>query len=428
MREAIRRPARVAAADLQEYHRRLGAVRTLMANNRLDAIVATDDHRVLGLAPGAPKPQPPYARYLSNFHIPSQLHPHRTSVVVPLDGQPVLVVPPGIRRSFVELALAHSWIEAVSDTYVPDPEWEARTRWGWLGGDLAKGIADALRTSGLERARIGIAGDQADFDSLRTELPEAAFVDTLTKAPDGTTTDALAPLLASNSQWEVDKLTTAHAGADAMKREFIKAARAGGAVREARAAAQAAGTRAGVDEMIMFGSVGVDPFTYWDWSFPVEDHFQAGRLYFFQAAVASAGGYEVQSARSFVIGQPTDAQLRLADTMERALRKIYSAIAVGVTGADLYQLGIAVVTSAGYELWGQLGHSMGFKAHASPRGLALLPGNQHRLAASEAMVVHTCVLDAQAGTAGMAGDTLLVESAGARVLSARPLGYGLDGE
>ena len=423
MTELVQQPGQRSSADIAEYDRRISNVRALMRTHGLDIIIANDEDRIVGLPPNSAKRQPPYARYLSNFYIPSQLHPHSTTVIVPLSGDPVLIIPPGIKRSFVHLARSRSWIAKVVDSYVDDPTWEVRTRWGWFGSELASVIADELRTLGAEHARIGLATANISVEDIGSRLPSAHFEKTLVDDGSGTPTDLLAPLLATNSEWEIGTLEVAHSGADAMTYAFIETARSGGSVREARAEAQAAGIRAGVEEMILFGSIGADPFTYWDWSLAVDESFRRGKLYFFQVAVACVNGYEVQSARSFVVGGHGAEQLSLMESVESSLSAIYGAIRPGITGEELYSVGLKPIEAAGFELWGQLGHSMGFKLHAGPRGVALVPGNLHALTKHEAMVVHVCALDKDNGNAAMVGDTILIEDDGFRFLSAKPLGY-----
>src|SRR5207244_1560586 len=105
--------------------------------------------------------------------------------------------------------------------------------------------------------------------------------------------------------------------------------------------------RAGADDIVLFGSIGAEPWTYWDWSLPYDETFQEGRTYFIQCAVSSVAGYETQTARSFVVGSPDQAQLHAIDTAERALTAIYAAAAVGATGEQLYERGFEQVERAG---------------------------------------------------------------------------------
>jgi Xaa-Pro aminopeptidase len=405
-----------------EFDRRIAAARELMREHGLDAIIATDDHSIHGLSPTASKRQPPYARYFSNFHIPSELHPHGTTAIVPLSGESVLLVPPGIRRSYVQLARNRSWISNVVDLYVDDPAWEVKTRWGWMATDIVPGAVAALRSLGLERGRIGVAGLWSEFEPFEEALPIADFVPTLASSEDGGLVDLLEPLVASNSPWEMAQLETAHRAGDAMTSAFIDAALAGGSAREARADAQAAGIKAGADDMIMFGSIGVTPWTYWDWSLPVDGEFQRDRLYFFQVAISATKGYEVQSARSFVVGTPSQAHRRIHDTMEATLEAIRARITPESTGGDLFLVGSGVVLESGLALWGQLGHGMGYKAHSAPRGVALVPGQPATLVPGQALVLHACVIDEARGEAGMLGDTMLVDAdGGVRFAATEPL-------
>jgi Xaa-Pro aminopeptidase len=409
----------VTADEQTEFERRIAGARELMQQHGLDAIIATDDHSIHGLSPTSPKRQPPYARFFSNFHIPSELHPHGTTAIVPLSGEPVLLLPPGIRRSYVQLAQTRSWISNIVDLYRDDPEWEIQTRWGWMATDVVPAGVEALRSLGLERGRIGVAGQWPEFEPFVAALPKAEFVPTLASDESGGLVDLLEPLVASNSPWAIEQIETAHRAGDAMTSAFIDTALTGGSARDARANAQAAGIKAGADDMIMFGSIGVTPWTYWDWSLPVDEEFQRDRLYFFQVAISATKGYEIQSARSFVVGTPSQAQLRIQDTMEQALEAIRSSLGPETTGDDLFRVGTGVVDGAGLALWGQLGHGMGYKAHSAPRGVALVPGHTARLTPGQALVLHACVIDEAGGEAGMLGDTVLVGDDGSVRFAAR---------
>jgi Xaa-Pro aminopeptidase len=419
-------PTHITADDQAEFERRLGATRSLMAEHGFDAIVATDDHTILGLAPAAAQRQPPYARYLSGFYIPSQLHPHATTAVVPAEGDPVLLLPPGIQRSYVHLAQSRSWIRSIVDLYVDDPAWETRTRWGWSATDMDDAAAEWLRDRGLDAARIGVAGEAKEFEALRRLLPKASFEPTLTTEREGRAVDLLEPLLASNSDWEIRQLEAAHAAGDAMTSAFVTAAVDGATAREARARAYGAGIAAGADDIIMFGSIGVEPWTYWDWGLPVDEEFERGRLYFFQAAICAVNGYEIQSARSFVVGAPSREHVHIHDTMQRALDAIRAQVTPGAPGGELYAVGLDVVQKADLALWGQLGHGMGYKAHAAPRGAALTENNPRTLVAGQALVLHACVVDKDHGESGMLGDTILVEpDGGFRYAARQPLSSDL---
>ena len=419
--------------DAAEYERRIDAARSLMRDHNFDGLIVSDDDLTLGFSFGEAQRQPPYARYLAGFNIPSGLHPHATVVIVPLSGEPVLLVPPGIDRSFTHLARRRSWMPNVIDTYVEDdPEWDLQTRWGLLANRLGVKTAETIEALGLERGRIGVVGrwasHLADIDDVRSRLPHAQLEPTLVPNESGGVRDLFEPLVSSNSAWEVDKLERAHVAANAIKSAFREAARGGASVREARVEALMAGARAGADDIVLFGSIGAEPWTYWDWSLPFDDHFREGRAYFIQCAISSVAGYETQTARSFVVGTPNKAQLHLIDTAQRALETIYAAAEVGMTGQQLYARGFEQVERAGLGLWAQLGHGMGYKFHAGPRGPALVHDNTNALTDRQALAIHACVVDKANGHRVMIGDTVLIDGPdGVRFLTDR-LPYQLTAE
>ena len=165
-----------SAVDLSEYERLIAHLREIMGEHGFIGVVASDEGCV---------PQPPYSRFLSGFHIPSELHPFSTVMVVPLEGEPALVLPPGIRRSFVELARARSWVANVVDAYVDDPAWELENRWGFVGNHVARGIESALRVAGLTSGRIGQVGTWSGIDATKAQLPDVEFVATRVATPAG---------------------------------------------------------------------------------------------------------------------------------------------------------------------------------------------------------------------------------------------------
>jgi Xaa-Pro aminopeptidase len=405
-----------AAADARERDRRFEVARAAMRRHGLDALVVADF---------AESPQPSYARYLSGFHFSPAIGPINHVVVLPLEGDATLIVPPGQKRSFAHIAAGRSWIENIVTTYRDDPEWERKTRWGHLVTDLGGPVADALETAGLSRARVGVAGSWAGFETTQQRLSDATFVPTVTAGEDGTHEDILVDLIWTTSAWEAERLKLAQRAGDAATRAYIGAARAGAGTREAWVDAVEAARRGGVDDVTLYGSAGVAPWAFWDLAHPASPTFASDRVYFIEVAFAGWSGFGVQSGRSFVLDEPTERQQLLIDTSQRALAALQAAVRPGVTGGDLWDVGIAVAEEAGLDSWAQFGHHKGLLPAAAARRIAFMPGNPHPLERGQTVVLHPGLFDRATNEAAFIGDTVLVEEDGYRLFTDEPLPYGL---
>jgi Xaa-Pro aminopeptidase len=403
--------------DLVEYERRIAHAREIMRARGFDAIVAAD----VNIAP-----QPSYGRYLAGFFIPAYAGPVNVIAIVPLEGEPVVVVPPGLRRSFVNIATARSWIKTILEgTYVDDFAWEVRTRWGVMARDLGSPVAEALRALGLESARIAVAGTWAGIEETKAQLGGATFEPTLLTDSNKGQEDLLEALIAGNSAWEITKLELAQAAADSVVTEYISAAQAGATLREARLAAEAAAYNAGADDVLLFGTIGADPWAFWDMSVTADDRFLEGKMYFVEIARCTFSGLSVQTARTFVIGAADDAQNRLIDAATRSLQAMFDTVHVGCTGTDLWTAALAPVREAGFEPWAQFGHDKGRRL-SSPTTLSLVPGDKNALYEGQSLVLHPCLVDKERGNSAMIADTIMVEGGRDwRLLGPRPLKYGL---
>ena len=404
--------------DAEEYQRRLAAARELMARHGFDALAVSDFSSA----------QPRYSRFFSGFHIPAARSP--LVAIVPSSDEPVLVVPPGIRRSWSNAAHARSWIPDIVSTYVDDADWEAPDvhHWG-LNTQPGSDVVDALRRLGLDSARIGIAGTWADIEETKAQLPLARFEPTLVEDADGRAQDQLEPLIGVNSSWEIKKLEAAHSASDVITRAFVEAACAGATINEASIQAKAAGRRAGADEEIrLYGTPYVEPWSFWDFGLADRDErFQREKLYFVEVAGSSVDGYGVQSGRCFVVGSPTTAQVRFAKIMQRSIEALFANIAPGKTGAEMWEAGLTAVTEPGLEPWAEFGHIVGYQQWtASPSRIHFRPKDQNTIHEGQALAAHVCLTDKIEGFGGFIGDTILVEEGGGwRHLSSNPSPYEL---
>ena len=146
-RETIEGLSQELAFSIREYERRLTLIREVMAADGLDMLLVFD---------------PPNVFYLSGFQ--SFAMYNAECVVVPLDGEPSLIVhPPELGG-----ALMHTWLDRVYG-YGPDEDTESF-------------LAKLLTSEGFAQSRIGIEkGSRAlsvkFYEVLNENLPQAEFRD-----------------------------------------------------------------------------------------------------------------------------------------------------------------------------------------------------------------------------------------------------------
>jgi Xaa-Pro aminopeptidase len=421
--------ADVLSADVAEYRRRLDAARAIMAENGLEALVIGSGPPQVSSAEitvgshgrfAAPR----YHRYFSGFHIwgAEGFAPQPVVVVLPLDGEPALVVRAGTLRSWVALGRAHSWIDDVVATYRDDPDWERGTNWGLSSPELPADVARVLDHRGLARARIGVTGSWPGLEQTAALLPEARFEPTLA-VNGGAPVDLLEPLLATNSGWEIGRLERAQAIADEAMQAFMRAAADGALIDHAVAEARYLALRGGSEDTIMEITCGLDDWALWVTpSQPRDARFRRGDVVTL-GLMNSFDGYWVQMPRTWVLGGASRPQQRVFDAAHRSLEAILERLAPGVTGGELWDAGLAPIDEDGFEPRGRLGHSVGFTGVTGPERFSLLPGNDVPLQDGLAFVVHPCVWDRSTGIVVQLGDSLVLENGEARVLSPRPLPY-----
>jgi Xaa-Pro dipeptidase len=418
--------ADVLSADVAEYRRRLDAARAIMEANGLDALVVGSGPPQVSSAEitvgshgrfAAPR----YHRYFSGFHIwgAESFAPQPVVVVLPLEGEPALVVRAGTLRSWLALGRAHSWIEDVVGTYRDDLAWERETNWGLSSPELPADVARVLAQRGLARARLGVAGSWPGLEQTAALVPEARFEPTLS-IENG---DLLEPLLATNSDWEIGRLERAQAIADDAMAAFMRTAVEGATIDHAVAEARYRALRAGSEDTIMEITCGLDDWALWVTpSQPRDARFRRGDLVTL-GLMNSYDGYWIQMPRTWVLGGADRAQRRVFDTARRSLEAILERIGAGVTGGELWEAGLAPIEHAGFQPRGRLGHSVGFTGVTGPERFSLLPGNPVPIEDGVAFVVHPCVWDRSTGIVVQLGDTLVLEDGRARFLSSRPLPY-----
>jgi Xaa-Pro aminopeptidase len=286
----------------REYERRIAHLREILHEEGLDGVIVSDRRY---------NPENPtsmtthaYARYLSNMTLyggggGGGHHANRSNpiVVASRHRDPIMVLPPGLRNTWPSYARHRSWIV--------DVKCSGENRVFQSQGDFPSNsgviefedIASAIRESGLEKGRIGVAGNWPQMERTYAAFPSAEFVPVVQKTPDGKSRDLLKPLIISNSPWGIARLEKAQVAANAAIAALRSAAKAGASVREAGIEAKAAGLRAGAHEISVDGSVIAEPWTF-AWYDTAPDHlrFEPGKLYTIEIAYCMVDGHCVQTA------------------------------------------------------------------------------------------------------------------------------------
>jgi Xaa-Pro aminopeptidase len=403
------RPRRVAPISRSEYEERVERLRAIMGEHGFDGMVLSD--YVIGQPMMAWIPNSSYVRYLSGFHIPGSPGSLNPIMVVPREGEPTLVVPPGIRAGFAHVARATSWVPNIISGYDENgPASGPASRWGLLNAQ-GEDVARALRESGLAQGRVGVAGSWAGYDRTVAALPGLAFEPTCTTGANGLPQDLLTPLMRGSSPAAIERLEATHAAADAAVNRYLEVALTGATYREAIAEGKAAGLRAGADEVVLFGTVSAEPWAFWDLRMADPDaHFEDGKLYFVEVAHAPVEGFSIETARSFVPGTPNERQRLVMTAVRESIEAMEQTLAVGRTGAEMWQAGIEPVERVGLEAWGQIGHNEGWKPW--PRVTNFLPGSTEQFEVGQVLVLHACIFDPVSRIGGMGGDSVVLEEDG----------------
>jgi Xaa-Pro aminopeptidase len=416
--------------DIAEYRRRFEAAREIMERNGLDAIVIgsgppqlTSSSITVGSHGRFAAPR--YHRYFSGFHIwgAESFAPQPVVVVLPLNGEPALITRAGTLRTWTRLGRAHTWIDDVVGTYHDEPEWENATQWGLASPELPTDVADVLADRGLSGATVGLTGSWPGMEQTWKALPDVTVVPTLTLDTGGAPVDLLEPLLATNSGWEIGRLERAQAGADDAMRAFMDAAADGAPIDHAVAEARHRAIRGGSEDTILELTSGLDEWALWVYpAQPRSARFLAGDLITI-GLMNSYDGYWIQMPRTWILGGPSAAQRRVFDTARRSLEAILACVGEGVTGGELWDLGLAPIAAAGMQPRGRLGHSVGFTGVTGPERFSILPGNEVTIEDGLAFVLHPCVFDRTSGLVVQFGDTLVMDDGTARFLSPAPVAY-----
>ncbi|HEY3737631.1 MAG TPA: M24 family metallopeptidase [Jatrophihabitans sp.] len=415
--------------DHLEYERRIERLREILDKESLDGVIVSDRRYDPDNPPAMTAP--PYARYLSNMTLyggggGAAVWAHRANplVVASRSADPVLVLPPGLRNSWVSYARHRSWIvdvKCAGENRVWASNHDFPSNSGVISPD---DIAEAIEQSGLSRGRIGISGNWPDMHAIADRFPGAEFVPVIQPTQNGRRRDVLEPLIGANSEWEIARLERAQIAANVAIEALRTAAKGGATVREAGREGRLAAIRAGADELSVDGSVIAEPWTFAAYDLAPESlTFERGKLYLIEIAYCMVDGYSVQTCRLFTVGEPEPEVQRMYDTAMTSLHAMLNKLSVGVTGADMWDAGIGPLQDGGYAPWCRLGHSCGFEMFG-PQRLQFFPGDRYQVEPHQAVTVHAPIVSGDGNTVGIIGDTVLAIEDGWRYF-APPADYAL---
>ncbi len=381
-----------AAVEREEYPRRLARVRELMAEDGFEVLVVTDNddffHRPAG-----------NTRYLSNFSLGTRAH---VAIVVPIEAEPTLIVPPGPLDCLPRWAEAKSWIGQVRST--PVPGWPPRE-------NLVKDVADAIEADGFAASRIGLCGELPEQEELYRRFPKARIERAVRIDARGASRDIIERARAVKSPWEMACLAEAQRYCDAGIQAFIATALPG--VRHDRAIAEAEyqAKRLGAEATEVIMSAGNRPWVWWPHR--GDFAFREGDLVAVEFN-ARTQGYVAQIARSWVIGKPTPSQSHILEATREAERRMIDSIAVGITGGDIAEIGLQVVRQAGLAPYGRYGHGMGLCMSES---FDITPGDDGQVQNDYCIEVHAGVVNPDTMESALIGDQLILREGKVQYLS-----------
>jgi len=197
------------------------------------------------------------------------------------------------------------------------------------------------------------------YQAMKMALPEAESTDC---------TDLLAEFIAHKSAYDVKMIESTAKIADTAMIAAMNACKEGATEIDAGFAAQRVKFEMGAEEgsgtrvrthiyVVSAGTVlsNVRPYFF------TRKKFRKGEVFFIDLSVCY-NGYYTDFCRSVSIGRPNKKQEEIFDVTMETHKKLFSALRPGITGEELYKIGLKVGQEAGYKdkinfVW--LGHGSG---------------------------------------------------------------------
>ena len=279
-----------------------------------------------------------------------------------------------------------------------------------------------IKATGLDRATVGVCGQFPDIDKVFAALPQATFP---IVGQGGIAhraeiaRDFLQELRAQKSEWELRRLASAREVAGVAAAAFTEAARPGESLHKAVADAKYAASMSGYEDPTVYSVYvggGQDP-----WAFAEDGGgdrtFEAGELVSYEMNTR-VNGYFCQYPGCFTVGEPSELQSRVVGVATDAYEAVRDALQPGMTGDDLWRIGLEVVEAAGLRTWGQFGHGMGL---GMAEGLRIWAGDPGRFVDGCCFVLHAAVVDPGHRAFALVGDILVLKNGMATCIADRSL-------
>lgn len=372
----------MTAIDVEEYRRRLTAVRAAMAEHGLEGLIAY-----------ANKTHPGHVRYLSGYE--PRLGIHDCALCVVTGDRCALLTNAGF-----DLPQTLTWLKEVIVT-----------------GDFGSAIAEILPGS---IRRVGIAGYRwlplAIYLGLRERLPAADLRDA---------SELLLTLRRIKSPAEVALLRECARITDAGGRAFQEWARPGVREREVLVQVEAAMKRAGSDEVSFATQVGSGPRTAQVVLFAGDTILQEPTL----AQLDCGGvfqGYRGDLSRVAMLGQPPAKLLNLLEVTAEIYDRCLELLRPGTLCSDVARLAVRIAAHHGLEPFlyrspnhepGFLGHGIGLSYCEPPE---IHPGSTTALEENMVVVLEPILTSPDVGGVKIE-DAVLITKAGPERLSSLPI-------
>jgi Xaa-Pro aminopeptidase len=365
-----------------------------MASEGFHGLVVADDDDIVAIPGG-------HCRYLSGYAAPATKH---LAVVVPVEGDPALIVPPGPLNCFPRLAAERSWITNIVSS--PVDAWPPKE-------DLVGDIATQLTNLGCAQATVGLCGSFPGLAELGDRLPGATFAATAQPDARGIGRDIVERARAIKSDWEFERLRAAQVACNAGAAAFMAAVQDGRSYHMAISAADAAAAAAGSHQQLTAMSASRNPWFWWIGGPGGPTAFNEGDLVAFEFN-ARIDGYVAQVARSGVLGRATATQDLVLDTARASLQAMLARLEPGVTGGQLWDAGMGPVRGAGLQPWGRYGHGMGL---CMAETLDVMPDDNGVVRDGQSLMLHAGIIDPTTQNSALIGDQVVVADGRVQLLA-----------
>lgn len=307
-----------------EVERRIKAVQALMAEEGFDGLF------IYGSASTGD-----WVRYLSNYV--HTFPPAQSFLVVPQRGGLILLIDCWWHQADAQ---EMSWAKEVRAF--------PHGRFAWQFKEFVRVFRQVGEDLSLGRGKVGISPvDMPTFydRALKEALPEAHFGDAL---------DLWARLVESPSEFDAGMIRRTAAIGDAGMQAALESCREG--VPEYEVCMESLRTMASLGAEFLHGAgnsthinIGstsrvisnVRPFLF------TGRRLQRGDMFWVDLTI-SYGGYFVDFDRTVVIGEPSAKQREIYGVCRRMLDTMAGALRPGVTGSELFRIGLGVAKEAGY--------------------------------------------------------------------------------